>query len=328
MVDSLLPPALQEVLRPISRASVTVRTPVTDDQLNEPPGPHLRLIFRNALTAVDLDRVVAYAAQFATVEVCIAHYSGMRDLSVLRRLPPVTGFDLMDFEFDAFDQFEHLPDDLGDLHLDQTKSSRLALAFLRRFRSLHTLHVEGHKKDIEAIGELSSLRDLTLRSITLPDLSLLRPLVQLESFDLKLGGTKDLRPLAEIGKLRYFEAWQVKGLTDLEPIADLPHLQRLHLESLVQVRALPSFARLAKLRRASILSLKNVVNLAPVAAAPALEELHAGGMGHLEPEAFAVFRGHPTLRAAHIGLGSARKNRAVEQLLPLPGFDARFEYTA
>jgi hypothetical protein len=326
MVDSLVPPSLQQILRAIGSPSVTLRTPVTDDQLNEPPGPNLRLIFRDALTAADLDRVVAYAAGYASVAVCIAR--GMRDLSVLRRLPPVTRFVLRDHDFDAFDQFEHLPDDLGELILDQTRSRRLSLGVLRRFKSLHTLHVERHARDIEAIGELPALRELTLRSITLPDLSVLRPLAHLQSLDLKLGGTKDLRLLAQIGKLRYFEAWQVKGLADLEPVAHLPHLQRLRLESLVQVRALPSFAGLGKLRRAEIISLKNVSDLAPVAAAPALEQLHAADLGAREPEAFAIFRGHPTLRAALIGTGSKAKNRAIEQLLGLPNIDDHFEYVA
>ena len=328
MSDTRLPETLQQILRPLGPPSVHPHPPVTPDQLNEPPGPHLRLVFRYALSKADMDRVVEYAAQFATVDVCLGHYGEIRDLAFLRRLPPIERFDLFDFEFDAFDQFEHLPEDLGELRLDQTKSSRLSLRLLRRFRRLHTLVLEGHKKDIDAIADVASLRDLTLRSITLPDLSLLKPLAGLESLDLKLGGTRDLRPVAEIGRLRYLEVWQAKGLADLDPIAAMPYLQRLHLESLVQVRALPSFANLTKLRRVAILSLGNLHDLAPVAAAPALEDLHVGGMSHLQPEALTPFRGHPTLRAAHVGLGSQRKNAAVEALLPLPCFDSVFEYVA
>jgi hypothetical protein len=42
---------------------------------------------------------------------------------------------------------------------------------------------------------------LTLRSITLPDLSLLLPLSQLRALDIKLGGTRDLTLLPQIGAL-------------------------------------------------------------------------------------------------------------------------------
>jgi hypothetical protein len=328
MSDTSVPPSLQAIMRTFGPPSVHPRSPVAPDQLNEPPGPRLRLVFNEPLTKADLDRVVDYAAQFATVDVCLGHRGGLRDLSFLRRLPPITRFDMYDFGFDAFEQFEHLPDDLRELRLDQTKSTRLSLGFLRRLRQLHALVVEGHRKDIEAIADLPALRDLTLRSITLPDLSLLRPLAQLESLDLKLGGTKDLRPIAEIGKLRYLEVWQAKGLADLAPIAGMPHLQRLHLENLAQVRALPSFASLRKLRRVAILSLRNLVDVAPVAAAPALEDLHVGGMRQFEPAAFAVFRNHPTLRTAIVGLGSTRKNSEVERMLGLPPVDARFEFVA
>ena len=63
--------------------------------------------------------------------------------------------------------------------------------------------------------------------------------------------------------------------------------------------------------------MKGLRDLTPVAAAPALEELMAIDMGHLTPEAFRPFVGHPTLRAVRIGLGSKRKNAAAQHLLPL-----------
>jgi hypothetical protein len=43
------------------------------------------------------------------------------------------------------------------------------------------LYVQRHTKDIEVIGSLSQLEDLTLRFITLPDLSILRALKRLHS---------------------------------------------------------------------------------------------------------------------------------------------------
>jgi hypothetical protein len=329
MSDTRLPPTLQNIMRSLGGPSCHPRPPLTPEQFDEPPGPHLRLVFRYNLKPAEMDRVVEYAARFDTVDVCLAHHGEVRDLAFLRRLPPITRFDMYDFGFDAFEQFEHLPEDLHELRLSNTKSSRLSLKFLRRFTRLHTLNIEGHRKDIEAVGEITSLRDLELRSITLPDLSLLKPLVNLESLDIKLGGTKDLRPVAEFGKLRYLEVWQAKGLSDLGPIADLSHLQRLHLESLVQVRSLPSFANLRMLRRAAILCLKSITDISPVAAAPALEELHAAGMPHLEPASYAVFRGHPTLRGAVIGFGSKKKNAEVVKLLGLPSeLDDHFAYVA
>jgi hypothetical protein len=102
---------------------------------------------------------------------------------------------------------QHLPAHLHSLGLGATKSRRFSLGLLTRFPHLQTLFVEGHSKDIEAIGHLAALEDLTLRSITLPDLRALLPLRRLQSLDIKLGGTKDLRLLPEVGRLRYLELW-------------------------------------------------------------------------------------------------------------------------
>ena len=84
----------------------------------------------------------------------------------------------------------------------QTKSRNISLDFLRRFTRLKDLGLQSHTKNIEAVSSLSHLEQLTLRSITLPDLKLLLPLRQLWSLDIKLGGTKDLRLLPQIGGLK------------------------------------------------------------------------------------------------------------------------------
>jgi hypothetical protein len=73
----------------------------------------------------------------------------------------------------------------------------------------------GQSKNLDVVSGLTLLEELTLRSITLPDLSLLLPLPRLLSLELKLGGAKDLSLLPRIGQLRYLELWLVKGLSDL-----------------------------------------------------------------------------------------------------------------
>ena len=62
---------------------------------------------------------------------------------------------------------------------------------------------------------MTSLEELTLGSITLPDLVLLLPLENLLALDIKLGGTSDLALLPRVGQLRYVELWMIKGLSDI-----------------------------------------------------------------------------------------------------------------
>jgi hypothetical protein len=188
------------------------------------------------------------------------------------------------------------------------------------------LYVEGPHRDYEAIAALTAIEDLTLRSVTLPDLSVLLPLDRLRSLDIKLGGTRDLALLPRIGGIQYLELWLIRGLNDVTAIADVETLQHLFLQALKQVTRLPSFARSTALRRVDLETMKGLTDLAPLAEAPSLEILNLGDMGHAGPEILRPFVGHPTLRAGTWGFGSGRKNFAAQDLLPLPPEPYRYAY--
>jgi hypothetical protein len=244
----------------------------------------------------------------------LQHYPGIRHLAV-------EGFELEDF-----DGLNHVAVDLESLVLGQTKGKAHSLSFLQSSSRLKTLYIERHTKDLDVIGSLPQLENLTLRSITLPDLSILRPLKRLRSLDIKLGGTRNLDLLPKIGRLRYLELWMIRGLADLTPIASVRTLQYLFLQALRNVESLPSFARLHRLRRLHLETMKGLTDLQPAAKAPALEELVALDMRHLEAEAFRPFKRSRTLRKARVGLGSDRKNKAVTDLLGLPTVDEKFTF--
>ncbi|NNC39963.1 MAG: hypothetical protein HKN95_04645, partial [Acidimicrobiia bacterium] len=225
------------------------------------------------------------------------------DLEFLRFFPEVQHFqaDYMS-RLESMGGLRYLRDDLESLVLGETKTARqFSLTFLRRFPKLRRLYLEKHTKDFEAVGELTALEDLTLRSITLPDLSVLLPLENLLSLDLKLGGTRDLSLLPRIGRLRYLELWQIRGLDDLGPVGEVVTLQHLFLQSLPRVGLLPDFSRLTRLRRVVLDNMKGVTDLAPLAAAPALEQLLVVNMRHLTSQQLECLADHPTLREATFG---------------------------
>lgn len=247
------------------------------------------------------------------------------NLEFLRFFPDISGFQADLFELTEWDGLKHLPKSLTSLALGNTRK-RLSLSFLRRFPELTDLHLEGHTKDIETISSLSRLQRVSLRSITLPDLSILLPLRALHTLEIRLGGTANLGFLPHIGELRYLELWMVKGLADLMPIAELRSLQFLFLQALKNIVALPDFGALTRLRRVRIETMKGLRDLSPIATAPSLEELVVVDMGHLTADALRPFVGHPRLRSALIALGSNRKNEAARALLPLPTVDRPFDF--
>ena len=96
------------------------------------------------------------------------------------------------------------------------------------------------------LSQLTGLQELTLRSTTLADLSLLLPLGELRSLDIKLGGTNDLALLPEVGQLRYLELWRIRRFSDASMLGKLAHLRHLFLQSFPRSRRCPISARLVR----------------------------------------------------------------------------------
>lgn len=277
--------------------------------------------FSSALTEADYALLGAWFAGQPTKTLRVyGSYDGtITDLEFLRHFPTLRSFqaDALYHSLTNIDGLAYLPDDVHFIGLGQTKK-RLSLAPLSRFTELQRLYLEGQSKDIEVVSDLRHLRSVTLRSITLPDLALLKPLSSLRALDLKLGGTKNLALLPELESLDYLELWMVKGLSDLSPIADLPHLEYLFLHALRQVESLPVMADLVGLRRLWLETMKGLNDLAPIRQAPNLRQLAVVDMSHLQPDAFAPLAGKPKLESLRVGLGSKRKNEGVDRLMGLP----------
>jgi hypothetical protein len=93
---------------------------------------------------------------------------------------------------------------LQHLHIDSGRRPRSAAQIAAVAGTLRHLHLEGPVSDAGALSELTGLRTLTLRSVTMPDLSPLTPMTDLRALDLKLNGTKNLTLLPAFTRLQYF----------------------------------------------------------------------------------------------------------------------------
>jgi hypothetical protein len=242
----------------------------------------------------------------------------IRDLEFLRFFPSLQSFaaDTL-FNLESIDGLRYLPETLRGVGLGATKRP-LDLRILERFPKLRWLYLEKQHKGIEVLSLFAGLEELTLRSMTLPDLSLLLPLAELRSLDIKLGGTNDLALLPEVGQLRYLELWRIRGFSDASMLGRLPHLRHLFLQTLPQVAGLPDFGEARSLRRIELETMKGIRDLRPIATAPALEELLLDDLPQLQAEDLRPLAGHPTLRAVTANLGAAKKNAAAQKLLGLP----------
>ena len=316
MTGSRLSPHIRQIESPVTRSLLR---PLTTERVVQ---------FRTPLTDREYGRVGRLLTGHSDVALR-AYGVHITDLEFLAHFPHVRRFQA-DYlsKLESLDGLRHLPEDLESLTLGEAKTARqFSLRILERFTELRELYVERHTKDIEVIGALTRLEDLTLRSITLPDLAILLPLTRLRSLELKLGGTKNLSLLPEIGRLRYLELWQVRGLSDISPVADLPHLQYLFLQSLRQVTQLPVMTGLPALRRVVLDTMKGITDLRPLAGAPALEQLLLLAMRQVTLEDLQCLAGHLTLREAVFGLGSMKRNAAAYELVGVSQLASDFEFT-
>lgn len=282
------------------------------------------------------------------------HYSSDCDLSFVRLLPNVRRFaadclqrasnveaigqmqgleslSLGIYEATDFGVLERLSPTLTSLSLGATRSKRPRLAPIARFRSLQVLYLEGQSKDIEVVGELPELADLTLRSITTPDLGYLRRLSKLWSLDMKLGGIRSFAGIEGKECIRYLEMWQVRDLRDVGIVGDLPGLQNLFLQSLPHVAAFPGLSRSRALRRISVENLKGLRDFTALASAPALEEFRLVDGRQQTPQMLLPVLNNPRVRAVEAHFGNEAKNDEFTRLRHAhgkAGLDAgkRFEY--
>jgi hypothetical protein len=303
--------------------------PLTDEMLAPSATGRGVVQFSQPLSDEDYERLADWLRRYPEMWLRAYGSNDIHDLEFLRFFPFLRRFaaDTLWRSLGSLDGLRHLPEDLEMLGLGSTKRP-LDLAPLARFRKLERLHLERQPKNIEVISGLTALEELSLRSITLPDLSLLLPLKRLRSFELRLGGTKDLTLLPEIGRLRYLEIWLVKGLSDLSSVRGLRHLRSLFLQALTHVRSLPDLSEMRALRRVHLEAMKSLRDLRPLATAPALREIVLIDMPNLQPDDLQPLVGLPKLEAVTAGLGSLRKNSRAEALLGLPRVDKPYDWRA
>ena len=244
--------------------------------------------------------------------------NGCTEIEVLRLFPGLRNLQVTSRRLESWSGIRHVADTLEHLVVGETTLKQpISIAPLGLATGLRSLYLIGPVADADAIARMTHMEDLTLRSVTLPDLSVLRPMHGLTRLRLLLGGTKDLRELPDLPALDDLELWRIRGLRDVGILGSLPRLTRLSLQAMSGITELPSLRDARGLRRLALDTMRAITDLRAVADAPALEELLLIAMNQLTPASLAPLIGHPTLRSGVWGLGSTRKNIAAYDLLPL-----------
>jgi hypothetical protein len=241
---------------------------------------------------------------------------GITSVESIAMLPHLEALQIGSPAIRSFDFLDVLPPDrLRELRLADTLPHKPSLGPVARFTGLHVLRIEGHSVDLEALASLRSLRQLTLTSVRLSDLTLLRAFRELASFSLAACTVKDVGVLGQLGQLRHLNVFQSKGFEALAFLVGMWSLEMLKLGNLPKVLDFPDLSKLARLRRVSLLNLKRLERLDGLAKAPGLDAyMHLAVPGHWTPEHFRCLLEHPTLREFTAIVGGRKKDAAIREL--------------
>lgn len=143
----------------------------------------------------------------------------------LRRFPVDAIYDLA-----SLDGIGLLSDELEDLLIGWTRSKRFSLRTLAKFSRLRTLYLGGQQKHFEAIGELEALENLTLRSITLPDLFGAGAVAAAGVARHQAGRSARSDAAPKDRGLTYVELWRIRGVEDVSALAEIETLDRFFLQ--------------------------------------------------------------------------------------------------
>jgi hypothetical protein len=242
---------------------------------------------------------------------CLTNAIHVEEIAAIPQLESLSVgiFELKDLRF-----LEDVSPNLTTLGLGVTRSKKPSLGPLSRFRSLKELYLEGHSKEIDVISDLPELEDITLRSITTPDLEFLSNLRKLWSLDIKLGGIRDFRGILGKESIKYLELWQVRELLEIDVVSTLPGLQNLFLQSLPKITKFPQLVKSDRLRRIVVENLKGLTDFTPLQSAPALEEFALLDGKQQTPTQLLPVLNNPSLRRICAYFGSDRKNNEFRQL--------------
>ena len=165
-------------------------------------------------------------------------------------------YDLTEPEFFKADNFKQLI----ELDIYATNSKKLNLDYIRNFKSLKYLTIEEHTKNIEAIGEISNLEYLCLRSIKKKPVEFVNNLKKLKTLKFLLGSRENINEIGENEIENLALSW-VRGFNDINNISKFKRIKTLSIEDNIQLSKINFDTELSALTDLEILNCKTLNSL-------------------------------------------------------------------
>jgi hypothetical protein len=186
-------------------------------------------------------------------------------------------------------------------------------AWLARFTDLRALYLGKAKKNIQSLVEIESLENLTLRGITVQDISFINEL-QLTSLAVHWGAISCFEQLAGNTTISSIDLWRISKLQNLDFLGDMSGLESINLSQLKNVTSLPDLSKLTKLREIEIDELKNLDDISGLEYVKGLREVAIYSGFSMTPEAIMCLFRNPSIAEINCFTGSEKKNQEIYRL--------------
>lgn len=148
--------------------------------------------------------------------------------------------------------------------IEETKSKAVDISFIKDFRNLQALYVDGMKKGLESISFLKNLQELTLRGVKLDSLDFLKSTPELRKLRLLYGSYEDLNALGKLENLKHLEISRVRKIENFIFINELSKLESLIIEGQTGLEELPKFENKENLEYLSISNNRNLRDISNI----------------------------------------------------------------
>lgn len=141
---------------------------------------------------------------------------------------------------------------ITDLGIGETKSTAVDLSFIKEFQNLSTLWINGMKKGLDSVKELTNLERLTFRGVKMKNLEVIEDLDKLKQLRLLFGSYKNLESIAKLKSIKTLEISRTRQIPNYDFLQTMSNLHSLYLEGMSKMEALPDLSGLTNLRRVQI----------------------------------------------------------------------------
>lgn len=174
-----------------------------------------------------------------------------QDLSFYSHIPNIRKFTIASYNTKDYSKLL-TNTKLKHLGIEETKSKAVDLSFIKEFKDLESLYIDGMKKGLENVKYLKKIKQLTFRGVKMDDLEFLSDLNNLEELNLLFGSYKSLNSVAKLKQLKSIEFSRVRQIPNFDFLNSLENLESIEFEGMSKMEKMPNLSKLTRLKKIHI----------------------------------------------------------------------------